>query len=213
LRDTLELTADMLQENIRRPRDYPFWQLVENANERAALRVLRSAYDENGEALTPLGAAAALGREGTVENPGDGEGIETIIVLLGANNALPCVTQLKVKWSKEPGYQNLKKKKQFTVWNPEHFQNELDELVQEVKQIKARHVIWGTVPHVTIAPIARGVGGKILNGSRYFDFYTRPWISDRDFDPHNDRWVHHGAASSCYRQRHRPVQRRHHGSR
>ena len=188
LRDTLELTADKLQENIDNPRDYPFWQIVENANERAALRVLRSAY-ENDEALTPLGAAAALGREGTVENPGDGDGIETLIVLLGANNALPCVTQLKVKWSKEPGYQNLKKKKQFTVWNPEHFQNELDELVQEVKQIKARHVIWGTVPHVTIAPIARGVGGKILNGSRYFDFYTRPWISDRDFDPNNDRCI------------------------
>ena len=189
LRDTLDLTSDVLQENLGSSRDYPFWTIVENANERAALRVLRSAYDESDEALTPLGAAAALGREGTIENPDDGDGIETLIVMLGANNALPSVVQLKVKWSEEPGYRRLKEKKLYTVWNPEHFQNELKELVQEVKHIKARHVIWGTVPHVTIAPIARGVGSKIMNGSRYFDFYTRPWISDRDFDPDDDRRI------------------------
>ena len=28
----------------------------------------------------------------------------------------------------------------------------------------ARHVIWATVPHVTVAPIARGVGGKVAPG-------------------------------------------------
>jgi hypothetical protein len=39
---------------------------------------------------------------------------------------------------------------------------------------------------VTIAPLARGVGGKVSPGSRYFRYYTRPWISDRDFDPEED---------------------------
>jgi hypothetical protein len=42
------------------------------------------------------------------------------------------------------------------------------------------------VPHVTIAPIARGVGTKIRRGSRYFPYYTRPWINDEDFDAKND---------------------------
>lgn len=189
LRDTLELTADILQQNINEARDYFFWPIVEKANERAALRVLRSAYDEGGQALTPLGAAAALGEEGTVESPGEGDGIETLVVFLGANNALSSVLGLRVEWSEEPGYLDLEEKRKFTVWNPKHFENELEQVVNKVKEIKARHVIWGTVPHVTIAPIARGVGGKIMNGSRYFDYYTRPWISDRAFDPHDDRCI------------------------
>jgi hypothetical protein len=55
-----------------------------------------------------------------------------------------------------------------------------------VRSISARHVIWCTVPHVTIPPISRGVGPKIEPGSRYFPYYTRPWISDRAFDPRHD---------------------------
>jgi hypothetical protein len=35
-------------------------------------------------------------------------------------------------------------------------------------------------------PIARGVGGKVSPRSRYFPYYTRPWISDADFDPDRD---------------------------
>jgi len=65
-------------------------------------------------------------------------------------------------------------------------------VVAQVKKIKASHVILGTVPHVTIAPIAHGVAtgsartGKVRPGSRYFPFYTYPWISDQDFDPNAD---------------------------
>ena len=47
-------------------------------------------------------------------------------------------------------------------------------------------MIWATVPHVTIAPIARGVGRKLVAGSRYFPYYTRPWIDDDAFDPRED---------------------------
>ena len=56
----------------------------------------------------------------------------------------------------------------------------------ELRRIKARHVIVGTVPSVTIAPVARGVGGKVRLGSRYFPYYTRPWIRDEDFDEDSD---------------------------
>lgn len=186
LRDTLELTADRLETQIQEPKDHLFWQIVENANERAALRVLRAARDENGRGtLTPLGAAAALGAEGTKQTPNQGDGIETLIVLLGANNALPSILSLDVVWS-EDGFNDLEGKKKFTVWNPAHFRAEFDEVVEQVKEIRARHVIWGTVPHVTIAPIARGVGLKIRRGSRYYPYYTRPWIRDEDFDAKND---------------------------
>lgn len=53
--------------------------------------------------------------------------------------------------------------------------------------IAARHVIWGTVPHVTIAPEARGVPQRVRPESRFYPYYTRPRISDRDFDPRDDR--------------------------
>jgi hypothetical protein len=72
------------------------------------------------------------------------------------------------------------------VWKPSHFEAEFGLVVDEVKKIRARHVIWGTVPHVTIAPVTRGVGDKVLKGSRYFPYYTRPWIRDEDFDAKND---------------------------
>jgi hypothetical protein len=90
-----------------------------------------------------------------------------------------------VEWS-GPGYDTLDGKRPFTVWRPEHFQAEFDRVAEQVRQVRARHVIWGTVPHVTIAPIARGVGDKVEPGSRYFPYYTRPWIKDAQFNPSQD---------------------------
>jgi hypothetical protein len=175
LRDTLDLTARRCEELIERPKDNWLHQLVENANERAALRVLPSSPAELRD-LTPLGAARRLGDDG---------GIETLIVLLGSNNALGAVTGLRVEWS-GPGYNDVQGKRSFTVWRPEHFREEFDLVAEQVREIRARHVIWGTVPHVTIAPIARGVGDKVEPGSRYFPYYTRPWIKDGQFDPSRD---------------------------
>lgn len=185
LRDTLEKTADWLRRRIEEPEDDLFRQIVENANERAALRVLHSARDGSGKALTPLGAAAALGAEGILERAGQGDGIETLVVLLGSNNALPSMLRLEVVWSRE-GYDDLEKKRRFTVWRPSHFRSELARVVEEVKKVRARHVILGTVPHVTIAPVTRGVGSKVRKGSRYFPYYTRPWITDAQFDAKSD---------------------------
>ena len=189
LRDVLSQTADGCRAEIGTPVDDAVRQVVEHAGERAALRVLGSARGPDGCALTPLGAARALGDEGATgpggEPTGRGDGIETLIVMLGANNALQTVTRLQVTWSDE-GYDDLQAKRRFTVWRPVHFASELEQVVAQVRAIRARHVLWATVPHVTIAPIARGVGGKGRPGSRYFPFYTRPWIADADFDPAED---------------------------
>jgi len=190
LRDTLSVDSAILEQRILEPKDQLFKQIVENDNDRAALVVLKSARDEKGP-LTPLGAARKLAGEGTILEDGrtddpNGDGIETLIVLLGANNALSTVTQLKVAWSQDDGYRDLEKKGQYTVWTPTHFENELAELVGELKKIRARYVIMGTVPHVTIVPIARGVSTKIRRGSRYFPYYTRVWIRDEEFDAKDD---------------------------
>jgi hypothetical protein len=189
LRDALSRTADFAAAAMRVPERSRLVPLVRNADAIAAIRVLHSARDDAGRALTPFEAAAVLGAEGVSEGPdGDGDpgdGIETLVVLLGANNALGSVISLTVRWS-DDGYDDLRQKAAYNVWRPTHFRAELDQVAAAVRAIRARHVIWGTVPHVTIAPIARGVKGKVQPGSRYFRYYTRPWISDRDFDPAED---------------------------
>lgn len=189
LRDTLSLTATRLRPRIGRPRDDAWLpkQKVEDDNDRAALFVLETARSAGNRALTPLGAARALGAQGT-DASDSGPGIETLVVLLGSNNALQTVTRLETVWS-GAGYDDLTKKGAFTIWRPEHFAAEWTLVVEELRRVRARHVIVGTVPAVTIAPIARGVRGKVRLGSRYFPFYTRPWIRDEDFDPDSDPYI------------------------
>src|SRR4051794_15453101 len=161
LRDALTWTADSLAAAIGVPRDDVIDQIVEDFRLRAALRVYP------GSSHTLLDAARALGEDG---------GIETLVVMLGANEALDAVVELRVAWGD-------------TVIVPSTFVADLEALAAEVERIPARHVIWATVPHVTIAPLARGVGGKIAPGSRYFPYYTRPWISDEQFDPAHDAHI------------------------
>ncbi|WP_405536066.1 hypothetical protein OG787_21370 [Streptomyces sp. NBC_00075] len=176
LRDVLSKNATVCR--VKEPRDNLLHQVAQDSGNRAALRVLPPASIDGPGTMTLLDAAQHLGDE---EAPDQKRGIETLIVFLGANNALQTVTQLKVQWSGEE-YRNLKAKEDFTVWDPSHFRDELAEIIDEVAKIRARHVIWCTVPHVTIPPIARGVGNKPQD-SRYFPYYTRPWISDLEFSP------------------------------
>jgi hypothetical protein len=192
LRDTLERTFDYCYGEMQEPKQ----QLIpniENGNNLAALRVLPSG-DNHLRGLTPLTAAAQLGAEGTEGTPGEGDGIETLIVFIGANNALGSVTHFKVHWS-DVGYDDLKKKDQYNVWRPSHFKSEFDLVAKQVEEIRARHVIWGTVPHVTVIPLAHGVGeDKQHPGSRYFAYYTWPWIKDSSFDPNTDPNLTHQQA-------------------
>ena len=181
LRDALSRTAKSCETSIATPNDSLLDQIVENHGARAALRVYPR-WNERTRTMTLLDAAAALGEDRAA---GEDHGIETLVVFLGANNALRTVTDLSVRWSGND-YKDLRKKDQYTVWRPSHFISELAELEQAVERIAARHVIWCTVPHVTIPPISRGVGRKVAPGSRYFPYYTRPWITDETFDPRSD---------------------------
>ncbi len=178
LRDALERTPAICKSEMKAPKDSLLNQIVENHNNLAALRVLSDLGQNQNSTLFDL--AGELGNDG---------GIETLIVFLGANNALPAVVQLCVVWSEEDRYDDLKRNQIYTVWRPSHFTRELDRIAEKVSAIKARHVIWCTIPHVTIVPIARGVGVKVEPGSRYFPYYTRPWISDREFNPRKDPYI------------------------
>jgi hypothetical protein len=168
LDDAVTRTAVSLAASIKPPRDDLTDQLVSNHSARAALRVYPH-WSAATRAMTLVEAARGLGEDG---------GIETLVVFLGANNALGTVTDLKVVWS--GGTETP------TVFAPADFRAGLATLAEQVRRVAARHVIWVTVPHVTIAPIARGIGGKVAPGSRYFPYYSRPWVADDDFDPDDD---------------------------
>jgi len=138
---------------------------------------------------TQVGAAEWLGANG---------GIDTLIVALGANNALDSVVSKSVVWS-DDGYDDLDRKGRYSVWRPTHFAQEYGQLVARLKAIDARRVVLATVPHVTIAPIAKGVNPERPNekwrdGSRYFPYYTDPWVAEDDFRPTKHRHITHQQA-------------------
>lgn len=192
LLDVLLLDADRIAKRLEgEPRDDPIAQVVEGHNDRAWRVVLESCRDADGKARTVLDAARAMGDQG-LEGGDAGPGVETLVVMLGANNALGTVVQLDVRWT--PGNyldqsprRRLDSKSAYNMWRPAHFADEWGLLVNELKSINARHVIVATVPQVTIAPIARGWRAKAYQGSRFFPYYIRPWISDADFDVDRDQ--------------------------
>jgi hypothetical protein len=189
LLDVLTLDADRLQARIAAhpPRDNIIEQVVESDNDRAGLVVAQRARAADGTARTVLEAAAALGEEGAQDQPG----IETLVVVLGANNVLGAAVRMNLCWS-SADYLDLDVEARmeaaagFTIFRPSHFAAEWADLVTAVRGIRARHVIVATVPAVTIPPVTRGVGTKVRPGSRYFPYYTWPWISDAEFDPRRD---------------------------
>jgi hypothetical protein len=186
LRDVLTRNADQIWDSVVEPNDDPLMQQPQNDDQIAALRVLASARDVVGKALTPLEAAAHHGQDG---------GIETLIMWIGSNNALPCVVNLNVKWTRDEDYADPVKKNRYTVWRPTHFAAELDLVVAEVRKFQARHVLWGTIPHVTIAPLARGYGDRDPQ-SAYYPYYARPWVDKETFLANPNRYPHFTGAEA-----------------
>jgi hypothetical protein len=181
--DPQVLTASIIADRLREPpHDDLVAQLVDRHQDRAAWPVLQRART-GARARTVLDAATAMSR--------DGEGVETLVVMLGSNNALASVVYLESIWTPE-GYPSLSPderlvaKRGCTVFRPSAFDADWELLVRQLRQIDAQHVIVATVPAVTIAPIARGTHSKIRPQSRYFPYYTRPWIGDDDFRPARD---------------------------
>lgn len=180
--DAVMLDAAIVKARIDAPRDDALTQIVENDGSRAAWVVLERARSSR-KARTVLEAAAAMSRRP--------QGIETLVVALGSNNALGSVVRLQPCWTSDDyldltPQERLDAKSGFTVWRPSHFAADWALLVEQMRAVKAQHTIVATVPSVTIAPIARGVAGKVTPASRYFPYYTRPWISDADFDERRD---------------------------
>jgi hypothetical protein len=168
---------------------------------RTALRVLNPAQGRGqaDKAATQISRAAELARDG---------GIENLVVFLGANNILGTVTSLDPKESTDRDLRQVNPaKRQANFYSAAHYEQLMTELMRQVEALnanggKVERVFWGTVPAVTIAPVTRGVGGRMDSDMglpspfgnrdtpqwyrRYFRYYTRPWIRDDHFSPQDD---------------------------
>lgn len=180
--DALYLTAGYCAQRCQEPAtDNLFNQVPENAFFRTALTVLNPGQRPELMDRTAIGCARDLAADG---------GIENLIVNLGANNALGTVTNLQVHPTDDRILADpIGARNQFNLWRPEHFAAMYRKLADELDGVGAERVFLATVPHVTIAPLARGVGTKredrLADDPRYFKYYTYFWITDQAFEPDN----------------------------
>lgn len=111
-------------------------------------------------------------------------GIENLIVCLGHNNALGAVVNLELKWSEPQDMKAFMADRRHSIYRPEHFEMEYRELAERISKIGVQRVFVPTIPYPTIPPVIRGVNSHLSNNHLgYFDYYTRFWIWDEDFDP------------------------------
>jgi hypothetical protein len=179
-------TAAAVASRLARPtKDDPLSQLVERHQDRAAWPILQRTRKGN-RSRTVLDAVADMGRPT--------EGVETLVVVLGPNNALGAVVSLEPAWTPE-GYADLSPDERLAarvgcnLWRPSAFAADWSLLEARLRSVGAQHTIIATVPSVTIAPIARGTHNKLRPQSRYYPYYTRPWIADEDFDTKRDPYI------------------------
>ncbi len=181
--DALTLSDGVCSRNMRPPEDDALAQVPEFGMYRTAQRVMNPLQKARLEERTQIDLVELIARH---------DGIENLVVALGANNVLGTCSQLQLRWSQSADFRKLAHQRSATIWEPEHFIRAYGRLVERVKQIEPDRVFLATVPHVTIPPITRGVSPRTRRNNvppmvdGYFEYYTRFWIWDDDFDPAKD---------------------------
>lgn len=178
LRDALSLNRDALASRIAahpHQRDNYLRQMPAAGGARSAAIALSGGTTSD----SMVDQVEALSRDG---------GVGSVVVALGGNNVLSSVLSLSVEWSHDDTYRDLDAKESTTVWQPHHFRAEYDDLAARVAACQPERVVLVTVPHVTIIPALRGHGQR-SGSSRYFDFYTHPWVDQSSFSERRDRYL------------------------
>jgi len=162
---------------------------------RTALTVLNPSRQQKYDDHTALRWLEAHATDATGEG-----GVENLILWLGANNALGTVVDLDIiSTENDTGTSPIDLRQpervKFNLWTPEHFEEEYRELFKKVHETMAANVeescnvFVGTVPPVTIAPLAKGVGeaipledpfGVVGDNAYYYKYYTY-FIFEEDF--------------------------------
>ncbi|WP_445665255.1 hypothetical protein [Fodinibius sp. AD559] len=178
MNDTWMITEQNSREYIEtQPETYSMFDMLpDHAMYVTARLVLNPSFDNKFSQFTQLDNAEYLQKHG---------GIENLIVSAGHNNVIGAVSDLNFELSEEEDLDEFPSKRNYTVYRPEHFEQEYRKLAERVSKIGAERVITQTIPYVTIPPVARGVNADKSREKHtgYFDYYTRFWIWDADFDP------------------------------
>jgi hypothetical protein len=129
---------------------------------RTALKVLNPSLDQKYDEYSQMR---------WLEHHAENEGVENLILWLGANNALGTVLGLKINYTNnDPDHRphllshEQREEKGWNLWHPEDFKAEYSALLDRVDEaMKANSypdwkVFVGNIPLVTIAPLAKGVG-------------------------------------------------------
>ncbi len=140
-----------------------------------ACMVLNPSFGERFSEFTQIDNAQYLQNNG---------GIENLIVTMGHNNIIGTITDLRFEYTEASDLEKPPSERNYTVYRPEHFEQEYRKLAERVSHIGAERIITPTIPYVTIPPVIRGINEDLSKGEGgYFDYYTRFWIWDSDFDP------------------------------
>lgn len=193
--DAMGITEASCRRALPKARDHLHTakQIPEFAMYRTARRTLNPSFGSRYEDLNQLDWVEKIAREQG--------GIENLVVALGANNCLGTVTSLEIRMSHSADLFKPAHLREANLWDPDHFIRLLDQLVERIDRLQSAlphdsrigRVVLGTVPHVTIAPVSRGISlgrpeAKPYRDSarKYYEYYTHFWIWDDDFleDPH-----------------------------
>lgn len=120
----------------------------------------------------------------------ENEGIENVCLWLGANNALGTVLNLEINQTPNDPQRVInadrESRSKWNLWHPNDFRAEYETLLNKVMDAMSFnshddwHVFIGTVPYVTISPLAKGVGEHRKIGDPagtgkeclYYQYYT-----------------------------------------
>lgn len=141
------------------------------------------------------------------------EGVENVILWLGANNALGTVIDMNIRQSLGDGKPmhvgRQERQKEWNLWHPDDFRKEYREMLSRVDESMQKNkaenwnVFVGNVPLVTIAPVARGVGetraieeeelnddGEIQKRTAlYYQYYTYFPFKTKDLALHTGKYL------------------------
>jgi hypothetical protein len=200
-------TAIMLSQKKRPTGDDTFTVGADNPMYRTALKVLNPSLKPAFNNLSQLGWLK-LHVTGTDDNGKPvtdkggkkvgGTGVENLVLWLGANNALGTVLSLKINQTpNDPAMRPhmldhlIRAKSGWNLWHPDDFAADYRVMINKVDAIMEKNananwkVFIGTVPLVTIAPIAKGIGettnvpvvknvggGDVVSNDIYYKYYT-----------------------------------------
>jgi hypothetical protein len=115
------------------------------------------------------------------------EGVESLLLWLGPNNAVGSAILLNIAETqstldRRPIELSLEERtrEKWNLWRPDDFRPEYAELLDRIDAIMRHNtdprwrVFIANIPHVTIVPLATGIGEPPQAGERYFSHYTYP---------------------------------------